>query len=124
MLVNIAANFYAGFFEELSAEQMNQQLFTSLLGPMNVARAVLPTMRNQKSGLIITISSTAGLIGFGQQSGDPAKLAKALIDLSAKDKPSYRFIAGANAIETAEKVATTLQQQLNAFRELSSSLAF
>jgi len=198
VLVNNAANFYAGFFEELSAEQMNQQLSTSLVGPMNVTRAVLPVMRRQKSGLIITISSTAGLTGFefgtayaaskfglegwmhslqaevepfgihslvvnpgffrtellteestnfatgrindyderraqqmqfwkgynGQQSGDPAKLAKALIDLSNMDKPPYRFLAGADAIETAEKVSATLHQQLNAYRKLSSSLSF
>jgi NAD(P)-dependent dehydrogenase (short-subunit alcohol dehydrogenase family) len=64
VLVNNAANFYAGFFEELSPEQMERQLSTSLIGPMNVTRAVLPIMRKQRSGLIITISSTAGLIGF------------------------------------------------------------
>ena len=60
VLVNNAANFYAGFFEELTPEQMEQQLSTSLIGPMNVTRAVLPVMRKQRSGLIITISSTAG----------------------------------------------------------------
>ena len=64
VLVNNAANFYAGFFEELTPEQMEQQLSTSLVGPMNVTRAVLPVMRKQRAGLIITISSTAGLIGF------------------------------------------------------------
>src|SRR5580693_5990035 len=64
VLVNNAANFYAGFFEELTPEQMERQLSTSLIGPMNVTRAVLPVMRRQRSGLIITISSTAGLIGF------------------------------------------------------------
>ena len=64
VLVNNAANFYAGFFEELSPEQMERQLSTSLVGPMNVTRAVLPVMRKHRSGLIITISSTAGLIGF------------------------------------------------------------
>ena len=64
VLVNNAANFYAGFFEELSPEQMERQLSTSLIGPMNVTRAVLPAMRKQRSGLIMTISSTAGLIGF------------------------------------------------------------
>jgi NAD(P)-dependent dehydrogenase (short-subunit alcohol dehydrogenase family) len=196
VLVNNAANFYAGFFEELTPEQMERQLSTSLVGPMNVTRAVLPVMRKQRFGLIITISSTAGLIGFefgtayaaskfglegwmeslqpevkpfgidtitvnpgffrtellteesmnfaertiedyndrrvkqmefwkgynGQQSGDPAKLARALITLASQDKPPRRFIAGVDAVETAEKVATTLQQQTDAYRELSSSL--
>ena len=198
VLVNNAANFYAGFFEELTSEQMERQLSTSLVGPMNVTRAILPVMRKQRSGLIITISSTAGLIGFefgtayaaskfglegwmqslqaevepfgintitvnpgffrtellteestnfaertiedynerrtkqmefwkgynGQQSGDPAKLAQALITISGQEKPPVRFIAGADAVDTAEKVATTLRQQTEAYRELSSSLAF
>jgi NAD(P)-dependent dehydrogenase (short-subunit alcohol dehydrogenase family) len=198
VLVNNAANFYAGYFEELSMEQMEQQLSTSLLGPMNVTRAVLPIMRKQRSGLIISISSTAGLVGFefgtayaaskfgmegwmesllaevepfgigtiivnpgffrtellteestnfathiiddynerraqqmqfwkgynGKQSGDPAKLALALITLSNMEKPPHRFIAGADAIDTAEKVVADLQKQINAYRDLSISLAF
>jgi len=198
VLVNNAANFYAGFFEELSPEQMERQLSTSLIGPMNVTRAILPVMRKQRSGLIITISSTAGLTGFefgtayaaskfglegwmqslqaevepfgintitvnpgffrtellteestnfaertiddynerrakqmefwkgdnGQQSGDPAKLAQALMTISSQEKPPLRFMAGADAVETAEKVAATLQQQTAAYRDLSSSLAY
>src|SRR6202050_268514 len=198
VLVNNAANFYAGFFEELTPEQMERQLSTSLIGPMSVTRAVLPGMRKQRSGLIITISSTAGLTGFefgtayaaskfglegwmqslqaevepfgidtitvnpgffrtellteestnfaertiedynerrakqmefwkgynGQQSGDPAKLAQALIAISSQEKPPRRFIAGADAVATAEQVAATLQQQTDAYRELSSSLAY
>jgi NAD(P)-dependent dehydrogenase (short-subunit alcohol dehydrogenase family) len=198
VLVNNAANFYAGFFEELTPEQMDRQLTTSLIGPMNVTRAVLPVMRKQRSGLIISISSTAGLIGFefgaayaaskfglegwmqslhaeiepfgintitvnpgffrtelltkestnfaeptiedyderrakqmefwagydGQQSGDPAKLAQALITISSQDKPPLRFLAGTDAVETAEKVAATLLQQTEAYRNLSCSLAF
>jgi hypothetical protein len=60
----------------------------------------------------------------GKQSGDPAKLAQALLKISAMDKPPRRFLAGADAIETAENVVATLQQQLNAFRDLSSSLAY
>jgi NAD(P)-dependent dehydrogenase (short-subunit alcohol dehydrogenase family) len=198
VLVNNAANFYAGFFEELTPEQMERQITTSLIGPMNVTRAVLPVMRKQRSGLIMTISSTAGLTGFefgtayaaskfglegwmqslqaevepfgidtitvnpgffrtelltegstnfaeptiedynerrakqmefwkgynGQQSGDPAKLAQALITISSQDKPPRRFIAGADAVEIAEKAASTLHQQTDAYRELSSSLAY
>src|SRR5712692_3290139 len=64
VLVNNAANFYAGFFEELTPEQMERQLATSLIGPMNVTRAVLPVMRKQSLGHIISISSAAGLAGF------------------------------------------------------------
>ncbi|MVM29167.1 SDR family NAD(P)-dependent oxidoreductase [Spirosoma sp. HMF4905] len=198
VLVNNAASFYAGFFEELTPEQMANQLLTSLIGPMNVTRAVLPVMRSQRSGLVITISSTAGLTGFsfgtayaaskfglegwmqslqaeiepfgiqtitvnpgffrtellteestqfaelsiadyderriqqvqfwkeyhGQQSGDPAKLAQALITLTNLEEPPRRFLAGADAIKTAEEVATKLQQDLDAYRELSSSLDY
>ncbi len=64
VLVNNAANFYAGYFEELTPEQIERQLATGLWGPMNVTRAVLPVMRKQRSGHIITISSLAGLVGF------------------------------------------------------------
>src|SRR5881409_4010373 len=64
VLVNNAASFYAGYFEELTPEQIERQLATSLIGPMNVTRAVLPVMRKQRSGHIISISSGAGLVGF------------------------------------------------------------
>jgi NAD(P)-dependent dehydrogenase (short-subunit alcohol dehydrogenase family) len=64
VLVNNAASFYAGYFEELTPHQFEQQLATSLLGPMNVTRAVLPVMRKQRSGHLVAISSSAGLVGF------------------------------------------------------------
>ena len=197
VLVNNAASFFAGYFEELSAEQMQLQLSTSLVGPMNVTRAFLPAMRKQRSGRVISISSTAGLMGFefctaysaskfgldgwmealqtevvpfgietmivnpgffrtellteestsyaapsfkdyderrtaqiafwrsqnGKQGGDPAKLARALITLTAEDVLPQRFLAGADAIATAEQKIAILQQQIDAYRELSSSLA-
>jgi NAD(P)-dependent dehydrogenase (short-subunit alcohol dehydrogenase family) len=63
VLVNNAGNFYAGFFEELSPAQVRNQLETLLFGPMNVTRAVLPMMRKQRAGLLLTISSTAGVAG-------------------------------------------------------------
>jgi NAD(P)-dependent dehydrogenase (short-subunit alcohol dehydrogenase family) len=198
VLVNNAASFYAGYFEELTPEQMERQLAASLMGPMNVTRAILPVMRKQRSGHIISISSTAGLVGFefgtayaaskfgvdgwmeslsgeiapfgitttivnpgffrtellteqstnyaepsikdyderrtkqlefwkaqnGQQSGDPAKLARALIAIASQEPPPRRFIAGADAIATAEQVVADLKAQIDANRELSTSLAF
>jgi NAD(P)-dependent dehydrogenase (short-subunit alcohol dehydrogenase family) len=63
VLVNNAGNFFAGFFEEVSPEHLRQQIETNLLGPMNVTRAVLPVLRGQRAGHVITISSLAGLIG-------------------------------------------------------------
>jgi NAD(P)-dependent dehydrogenase (short-subunit alcohol dehydrogenase family) len=63
VLLNNAGNFYAGFFEELSPEDVRNQLETLLFGPMNVTRATLPVMRQQRSGLLLTISSTAGIAG-------------------------------------------------------------
>ena len=197
VLVNNAGSFYAGFFEELSPEQMDRQLATTLVGPMNVTRAVLPVMREQRSGHVVTISSSAGLAGFefctaysaskygvegfmealaaevqpfgihttivnpgffrtelltkestdfaepsiedyaergaaqrefwtsqnGRQAGDPAKLAEALLTIIGEEQPPSRFIAGADAIDTSEQHISKLQQETDAYRELSSSLA-
>ena len=63
VLVNNAGNFHAGFFEELSPDQVRHQIETLLFGPMNVTRAVLPAMRKQRAGLVVTVSSTAGITG-------------------------------------------------------------
>jgi len=196
VLVNNAASFFAGYFEELTPAQMDMQLLTSLVGPMNVTRAVLPVMRKQRAGKIISISSSAGFGGFefgsayaaskfalegwmesvqaevapfgiqtmivnpgffrtellteestnyavpsiedyaerraqqlefwksynGKQSGDPAKLAQALLTLTNLDELPARFIAGADAIGTAEQKITSLQRQIDAHRQLSTSL--
>ncbi len=199
VLVNNAAGFNAGFFEELTAEQFNQQLATSLIGSMNVTRAVLPVMRKQRSGHIISISSSAGLAagfefvsayaaskfglegwmeslqaevapfgihttivnpGFfrtellserstnyaepsiadyderrgplveywnaqnGRQSGDPAKLARALVAIANQSPPPRRFVAGADAIATAEQKIADLKAQIDANRDLSTALAY
>ena len=200
VLVNNAGSFQAGFFEEMTPEAFRSQIETTLFGPVNVTRAALPQMRAQRSGLVVTISSTAGITagggdfltayaaskfgvegfmeglapevapfgirtmlvepGFfrtelltpqstqyaapsiedyadrttatvqawqsmdGQQGGDPAKLAAALVELVALDDPPVRFAAGADAVQTFETKANTLLAQAGAHRELSSSLAY
>jgi hypothetical protein len=60
----------------------------------------------------------------GQQEGDPAKLARALITIASQEQPPRRFIAGADAIATAEQKIADLKAQIEAHRELSASLAF
>ena len=64
VLVNNAGASFKGYFEEMSPRQVEQQLVTNLLGPINVTRAVLPVMRRQRSGHVISISSGAGLMAF------------------------------------------------------------
>jgi NAD(P)-dependent dehydrogenase (short-subunit alcohol dehydrogenase family) len=197
VLVNNAGNFYAGFFEEISPEDFLAQIETNLFGPVNVTRAVLPVMRAQRSGLVVAISSTAGITGQafvsayaaskfgvegwvesltpevasfgirtmlvepgffrtellspestsyaepsiedyaertrqtvtawngmnGLQGGDPAKLATALVGLAGQDEPPLRWVAGADADAAVEQKAKQLLADVDAHRELSSSLA-
>ncbi|WP_329549702.1 SDR family oxidoreductase [Streptomyces sp. NBC_01356] len=198
VLINNAGNFFAGYFEEITPAQMRQQIETNLFGPMNVTRAVLPVLRKQRAGHIITLSSSAGLIGQefcvayaaskfgvegwmeslrydvepygihttvvepgffrtellvdasttwpeptiddyaerttatiaawksmnGRQTGDPAKLARALLAIAGQEKPLLRFVAGADAIEGVEAKARELLAQAQASRVLGGDLAY
>jgi NAD(P)-dependent dehydrogenase (short-subunit alcohol dehydrogenase family) len=63
VLVNNAGNFYAGFFEEIPPADFRAQVETNFFGTVNVTRAVLPVMRAQRQGLVVTISSTGGVVG-------------------------------------------------------------
>jgi NAD(P)-dependent dehydrogenase (short-subunit alcohol dehydrogenase family) len=65
VLVNNAGSFQAGFFEEMAPEDFRSQIETTLFGPVNVTRAALPQLRAQRSGLVMTISSTAGIAAAG-----------------------------------------------------------
>ena len=60
----------------------------------------------------------------GQQVGDPAKLARALLTIAAQEPPPRRFIAGADAIAGAEQKLLDLKAQIESNRTLSTSLAF
>jgi NAD(P)-dependent dehydrogenase (short-subunit alcohol dehydrogenase family) len=51
------------FFEGISPEDFRAQIETTLFGPINATRAVLPVMRVQHSGRVVAISSTAGIVG-------------------------------------------------------------
>lgn len=197
VLINNAANFQAGFFEEVSPEQFRAQMEVNFFGALNVTRAVLPVMRRQRSGQVVTISSTAGIVageftsayaaskfalegwmealrpevepygitttvvepGFfrtkllekestllpalsiddyaertrqilpfweemnGKQSGDPAKLARALVTLLDSPAPPERWVAGADAVQGVTQKAELLRRQAEAFPELSTTLA-
>ena len=59
----------------------------------------------------------------GKQTGDPAKLARAVVQLAGLKEPPARFAAGADAVQTFEAKANVLLAQANAHRDLSSSLS-
>lgn len=50
--------------EEVPIEDLEEVMDTNFKGPLRMCQAILPTMRKQRSGLIINVSSIAGLIGF------------------------------------------------------------
>ncbi|MGD0065065.1 MAG: SDR family NAD(P)-dependent oxidoreductase [Streptosporangiaceae bacterium] len=69
-----------------------------------------------------TIKAWRGM--HGQQGGDPAKLAQALITLSASGELPPRFVAGADAMGGVEQNLDTVRAQIDAHRGLSASLAY
>jgi NAD(P)-dependent dehydrogenase (short-subunit alcohol dehydrogenase family) len=63
VLVNNAGRFYSGFFETLSPEQVRAQMEVNFFGTLNVTRAVLPVMRAQRRGHVVTVSALLGIVG-------------------------------------------------------------
>ena len=64
VLVNNAGYSLGGALEDLSMEEIKSQYDTNLFGLIRVTQAVLPTMRRQRSGRILNISSGSGIFGF------------------------------------------------------------
>ncbi len=93
---------------------------TELLTPESTSYAE-PSIEDYTERTKQTVTAWSGM--NGQQSGDPAKLAEALIQLIDTEEPPLRWAAGANAVQTLEQKARTLLDQADAHRELSSSLA-
>ena len=63
VLVNNAGRFYTGFFETMSPEQVRAQMEVNFFGTLNVTRAVLPVMRRQHRGHVVTVSALLGVVG-------------------------------------------------------------
>jgi NAD(P)-dependent dehydrogenase (short-subunit alcohol dehydrogenase family) len=64
VLVNNAGYGLNGAFEDLAIDEIKAQYETNVFGLIRTTQAVLPTMRRQKSGVIINISSAAGRFGY------------------------------------------------------------
>lgn len=63
VLVNNAGFAVAGFAEDIKLEELRRQFETNFFGAVAMTKAVLPTMRRQRSGHIIQVSSIGGLLG-------------------------------------------------------------
>src|ERR1700688_2221870 len=63
VLVNNAGFAVAGFAEDIKLEELRHQFETNFFGAVAMTKAVLPTMREQRSGHIIMVSSIGGLMG-------------------------------------------------------------
>ncbi len=61
VLVNNAGYGLLGYFEEMSEELIRRQIETNVFGTMKITRAILPIMRAQGSGFVVTVSSTSGI---------------------------------------------------------------
>ena len=64
VLVNNAGYSLLGNFEQMTTAEMQQQFATNFYGVVHLMHAVLPVMRQQRSGQIINISSVAGVVGL------------------------------------------------------------
>ena len=64
MLINNAGYGLTGAFEDLSIDEIKTQFETNFYGLIRTTQAILPIMRNQKSGIIVNMSSGAGRFGF------------------------------------------------------------
>ena len=64
ILVNNAGYGLFGALEEISMDEAKKQFETNLFGPMRTIKEILPTMRKQKNGIIINVTSLAGVVGI------------------------------------------------------------
>jgi NAD(P)-dependent dehydrogenase (short-subunit alcohol dehydrogenase family) len=64
VVVNNAGYGSLGSIEEISEEETQRQFDVNVFGPLRVVRAVLPHLREQKSGNILNITSVGGMVGL------------------------------------------------------------
>ena len=197
ILVNNAGYGLIGPFEEATPEQIEQSFATLLFGALHLLRAVLPTLRAQRSGRIINLSAAAAIANYpgfsiygaakfalegvseslaaelkplgikvtlvqpgpfrtdfigrslartateltdyagtagkfttfiekmdGQQPGDPARAAAAILQIAESENPPLRLVLGKYAIEKTERTLKARQRELDAWKELGLTADF
>jgi NAD(P)-dependent dehydrogenase (short-subunit alcohol dehydrogenase family) len=198
VLVNNAGYGLLGAVEESSDEDVRRMYDTNVFGMLNVTRAVLPVMRNRRSGHVVNVSSIGGYrasAGFGaycstkfavegltealhaelkplgihatviepgyfrtdfldassllvapyviedyaatsgatrsrasgmngQQPGDPARLAAAVVELVSSDTPPLRLPLGNDTLAAIEQKNNFVAEEIAAWRAVSESTGF
>lgn len=136
VLVNNAGHGLIAALEEVSDVDIYQFFETNFFGALRLMRTVLPVMRQQGSGHIVNMSSTAGLVGFGGSSiycgtkfaleGTSEALAKEVKSFGVKvtliEPGAFRTDFNGRSLATAEQsidaYATVSEASLQWFKEM------
>ncbi|KAJ5675215.1 short-chain dehydrogenase/reductase SDR [Penicillium maclennaniae] len=132
VVVNNAGYSLLGSIEDMSEEEIEMQFSTNVYGPVRVLKGVLPYMREQRSGVIVNVSSIAGMDGVPScaMEGDPMKAAQRIFEvvtgtgMGAGKEDYLRLMLGPDCHARFQKKTHALQENLDQMKEISHSTSY
>ncbi|MBD1848419.1 SDR family NAD(P)-dependent oxidoreductase [Cyanobacteria bacterium FACHB-502] len=129
VLVNNAGYGTVGAIEEVTDDDIRRQFDTNLFGAINVTRAILPTLREQRSGHILNISSANGISAFagvGIYSATKFALEAISEALAQEVKPLGIKVTiiepGSSRTNFSSRALSTLSHQINDYAQTSGKI--